>query len=686
VLSNPLRGVLLAGALTLLAATGGPIASAGATVTASRIAAPADPTYLLYDQTTQAPTSTLLTVSGTTTGEGKVDVRCYYGKEAGSYRPIAEGVEPIANAFSVEVKAESLYFGPCVLRAVPSGDKEAHAPGVASPFEGPRLIASHFRELAENNDHYTYGMEASTLSSYLGFESAGECGLDYSNLYAPTSLAESEGLFDCDAGLYEAGPENSETNRHRSEVQIDGANALTPAGAHYVESKLNVTIPGASQVTVTKTYEAGIVTIHEVDPIVKCAPEASVPATVKGCAEFVSTGVQLERVWQAGDGGQVVTMTDNWSSTDGSAHSLNALYDQETINAAKEGGAYEFPGASAFAATAGGQTVALPSGPGAIDYKDEAATPVGGDGEHLQGAIAYDRSPSSRLEFYRGTKATEDYNGFVMPYQGTIPGTGTYTLRMGFVQAYALPEAQSLAAALTSSFAPTLSVASPANGTTVSAPSVTVSGTASDTGVLSSVTVAGQAVSVGAGGAWSTSVALARGANTIMVVATDQAGIATTKSVSVTYAPPAARASQIGAARGSNGEVTLTLACTGAAGTSCEIESTLTTFERLRNGRPVAVLAGRHRRSRTRDQRIVVGASKLTIPAGQRVTIGIELNAHGKALLARFGHLPVHLSVVLISAGQRSTVIAQNVTVKKPHRTGPKHHGRHQHRHRRRRR
>ena len=28
-------------------------------------------------------------------------------------------------------------------------------------------------------------------------------------------------------------------------------------------------------------------------------------------------------------------MTDNWSSTDGNAHALNALYDQETANATK---------------------------------------------------------------------------------------------------------------------------------------------------------------------------------------------------------------------------------------------------------------------------------------------------------------------------------------------------------------
>ncbi len=71
----------------------------------------------------------------------------------------------------------------------------------------------------------------------------------------------------------------------------------------------------------------------------------------------------------------------------------------------------------------------------------------------------------------------------------------------------------------------------------------------------------------------------------------------------------------------------------------------------------------------------------MTIPAGQRVTIAIQLNAAGKSLLARFGALPVHLNVVLLSAGHRSTVIAQNLTVTPaPGTRHHRHHRRHHHR------
>ncbi len=153
--------------------------------------------------------------------------------------------------------------------------------------------------------------------------------------------------------------------------------------------------------------------------------------------------------------------------------------------------------------------------------------------------------------------------------------------------------------------------------------------------------------------------------------------------MSVTYKPipPVAHAAQVGSAKGTNGEVTFTLACTGAAGTSCDVEATLDTVERTRNGRVTAILARRHR-PQLRSQEVLVGSSEVTIPAGQRVTVAIQLNAAGTSLLARFGRLPVHLTVVLLTGGHRSTVIAQNLTVT-PH-GHHRHHRRRHHRHHRR--
>jgi hypothetical protein len=687
VLSNPLRTVMLAGVLALVAMSSS-VASASAIET-SQITSPTSPAYTFYDET--VPSSPpAFTVEGTTTISGKISLRCYYGTTSTSYNTIVNELTPVAGAFSVAVQTSSFDSGPCVLRAVPLGNNEAHPPAtaaeeVADPYKGPRVVGSRFELYKEEGIAYDYEIEPSTLGAYFEIESAGDCGLDYSALFAPETLAR-QSLFDCNAALYQSDdpPTGSST---RSELQIDGANAYGPATARYVNNDINrelelkseptELIPGSPQIMVTHTLEptTGVATVHEVDPIVKCAPETVFPPTAKSCTHFVSTGVQLERTWQTSNGDQVAWLTDTWHSTDGAAHSLNALYDQETVNAEKFGGAYEFPGTGSFSTIAKGQLVTVPAGAGKIYYKQDAETPNIGDGSHPQGAIVYDSAPNNGpISVYRGTAATEGYNGFEMPYQRTIPVGGSTTIRMAFVQAYKLSEVESLAEAVTASYAPALSITAPANGATVTSPSVTVTGTATDSGALSTLTVNGQTVGVGAGGAWSTSVTLAKGANTITAVATDQAGLSTSASVSVTYAPPqpVAQASQVGSAKGTNGEVTFTVACTGTAGTSCEVESTLTTVEKTRNGHPVAV-AAKHR-PKTRFKQITVGSSKLTIPAGQRVTIAIALNAAGRSLLKHFGKLPVHLSAVLLNGGHRTTIIAQNLTVKPHHKPRRKTH------------
>jgi Glucodextranase, domain B len=683
--TNSLRAALLAGVLALLALIGGPVASASAEVESSQITSPTDPTNLLYDQTVETSESVVMTVAGTTTGEGEVDIRCYYmgqEKSEGS-KLIAEKVKPLGHAFSVNVKAEKIYtFAPCVLRAVPAGDTNPQPPSLTSdPFKGPRIAASYFDVFTNelNTLGYDYELETNSLSGFLEIESVGDCGLDYSHLEAPATLEESASLFDCNAALYqEDDPPSGPATR--SELQIDGANAYSPATANYVNQRINselegkkeskVIIPGAPQVTVTKSFDlaTGTGTAHEVDPIVRCEPQSTVPPTATSCTSFAPTGVELERTWQTSDGNLVAAMTDNWRSTNGAAHALNALYDQETVDDSKAGGAYEFPGEGKFAPVTKGQLVTLPAGANAIYYKENATTPDSGDGAHPQGAIVYDTPPANGgpLGVYRSTAAGQGYNGFEMPYQGTIPASGSYTLRMTFVQAYALAEVQALTAAAISGYAPALTIATPASGSTVSSPSLTISGTATDTGVLSSLTVAGQAVSVGTGGAWSTSVTLSPGMQTITAVATDQAGLSTTRSISVTYtppAPPAAKAAQIGSASGSGEKVKFTVACSGPAGTSCELQSLLSTVEKTRGGKLIAVSA---KHAKTHTKQLTVGSAKSTIAAGHRATIVIALSNTGKRLLTKFKRLPVHLSVVLVSSGRRSTIIAQNLTLKPP--------------------
>ena len=84
-----------------------------------------------------------------------------------------------------------------------------------------------------------------------------------------------------------------------------------------------------------------------------------------------------------------------------------------------------------------------------------------------------------------------------------------------------------------------LKIISPANGTTVTTPSITVTGTASDPSGIESVTVNGALATneTPDWSTWSAEVTLAEGENTITVIATDGEGLNTTAAVTVRYEP-----------------------------------------------------------------------------------------------------------------------------------------------------
>jgi hypothetical protein len=640
-------------------------------VTETNITSPGNPTYTLDDTTgSSAP----FAITGTTNENANVDINCYHSS---GYSTVASDVTVTGDAFSTTGSPAQLDDGPCVLRAVPTGDTSSYPPGVSSTFTGPQLAGSYFELYVDSTSKETVGYEfdQTTLSAYDEIESAGDCGVDYSNLYTPGSLEASEGFFYCNGALFERNFEDT-----RSDIQIDGQNAYDSSAADEVYRELSMSNAPAP-ISVSKSFDpsSGEVTIHETDPIVKCASTKAnpntFPPTKESCESLVSTGVQLERTWQTSHAGQVIDMTDVWHSTDGGSHSLNALYFQEFVSNKVDGSSFEFPGHSEFGGVESNETVSLPSGSGAILYKEDKTTPANGDREHPQGAITYDSAPSEAVVFSEGTGTGNEATSFEMPYQRTIPAGGSYTLRMAYVQAYSLAEVNSLAEGAKSSYtAPSVSIASPANGATVSTPTVTVSGTAKDNGGIESFTVDGQNVSVGSNGEWSTVVALAVGANTITAKATNDAGQSTSTSISVTYTPTPppplpAKVRQLGTVSGANGKATLAFVCEGAAGESCRVQIALTTVEKLRGHRIVAVSA----KAKTHTKTIKVAAITLTIRAGQRVTISISPDATGRKLLSKFGKLPVNLTAILVNGATKTTIVAQNLTIK-PKPKKKKHH------------
>ncbi len=666
-LSGRVRGAVSMG-VAALALTAGPVASAVAATPTSQITAPAGTTYPLNDGEALEG-GAAITVEGTTTGATtKVDIRCY-GTEgvASEFEPLAEEVAVTSHKFSVAVPRSKLTFsepGLCRLRAVPSGE-EPEGPELEELFKGPIVAPAAFKLSAS----FGYEAASNALAGRFLFQSAEACALE-STLYKPTSLlaSEEQDLFVC--GGTSTG------------VRVDEAYGYGPVAAVSVETAVKAKKAlGAPKLTVSKSVDegTGAMTINEEDPIVKCEPEALPTPTEKSCESFAPTGVTLKRTWQTSDSNHVVSMTDKWESTDGKAHTVRFRYDNEMF-AGKEGAVYEFPGSSTFGATRDGQSVPLPSGAGTILYKASPNAPEIGGETFAQGAIVYDSPPSEALAVVFGSEKAES-NEFQLPYRRTIPAGGSYTLRTTFVQDFALPEVARLANEAQAGYYPTVSITSPATGTSITSasPTVNVSGTASDGVALSSLSLNGQAVSVGAGGAWSTSVALSPGANTLTATATNQSGNSKSAAVTINYSvppaavppaavppaavppastPPSAHASLLGTPSGAKGKVTLTLACQGSAGTSCKVQATLSTTEKMLGGKVIGVSA------RTTSKRVTTGIAKVTVAAGYKSTMVIALNATGRMLLAKFGKLPVRLIASLLGSSGSATIVTQNLTVK----------------------
>jgi hypothetical protein len=507
-------------------------ATAQADITGSSVTTPTDPSFFIFDG--DAATNTFA-VSGTTTGgtpaTDQVDLECYY---ANTSLTVKSGVSLNPDGTFSVPDAPLAPFGDraCRLRAIPA----TTAPADLTPFAGPRLGVGERRtntlppgtNAGVAYDYYIFGQQ---LGAAFDYDSLAGCGVDDGYLFDNTFKLTTT-TFYCNAyfGPREASPPT------RSELRIDGANAYPPAAAKSINSHA-AGFPAVAH-SYTLDPHTGDLVIHESEPLVKCS-DPTYPPTVASCATLVPTGVSDNRTIVQDHDGHLTTLTDVFTSTDHAAHALDLLWenDQRFHGA---GGldsthvAFRFPGQSTFSTHVAGDLVSLPAAaPGTVLIHVDGAPD--GDPTTGQGAIVYDRPASSARFTY--SAATSDQ--FTLHQTGTVPAGGTTTYRFAYAQAYTAAEvaalAQGAAQSLPPEVPPTVHIAGP--GAVVHTPSVTVSGTATDDGGITSLTVGGHAVAVGAGGAWSTTVALNSGANSIAAVATDDRGNTGQAQVTVTYQP-----------------------------------------------------------------------------------------------------------------------------------------------------
>ena len=482
-----LLAATLAAALSLLLSAG----ASAAGITASEITSPTDPAQLFEDQTAGSGETT---VTGHVSGEGEVDLLCYYGSgETEEAEEVESGIETEGGKFSVPVALSAFPENPCVLRAVPSGTEPVAPPGGSSPFTGPRVAAStwHIAKDLTTKVPDDFASLNVNLAALLETTSAGDCGLGGTAVFGAPDLSPPARLFECAGALFERLPPADA----RSEIQVGGRNAYGTFAGSKVFDAVKPKAGSPPEITATSSFDpaTALTTIKENEPLVTCSgSKTAFPETSESCETMGTAGVSLEREWRPAAGGELMYMQDTWRSTDGLPHALSADYSQAFD--AEGGGLLEVPGRPGFQPAKEGEALSLASGGGVITYREDPTTPEGGDLLHPFGALVYDLSPSEPALVVEGKLFGTQ---FYMPYNLTIPAAGSRTVRMAYAQSLTLAGARALAAEAFASFHPSVSITSPASGASVSSPAVLVSGRAGDALGLASVSVNGVSATLG---------------------------------------------------------------------------------------------------------------------------------------------------------------------------------------------
>jgi hypothetical protein len=416
--------------------------SAQAAITGSQITKPTNPRYLLYNRDNPNTFAVKGKTSGGNPAHNKVDLDCFHGAD---HEVVATKV-PLAGDGSFSVPAADLgaiEYKLCRFRAVPAGT----VPSNLKPFKGPLLgVSSQNANRVSGgpndgrlNSFYIWALQREALFDY---DSVTDCGIDDGYLN-DTDLEFSTVTYYCNAWLryYEGSALDSST---RSELEIDGHDAYGPDGAKDINKDGS---PGFPKLTYSLSIDplTGQTTIHETDKFVKC-PDATFPPTPTTCPGYKPTGVTDVRTIVQNHGGHLATITDQFKSTDGKAHHLDLLwqnnqhfYEYTTSPFDATTVAYRFPGENQYSTHAIGDVVNLPNThPASILIRQAGVA----DGNKLsgRGAIVYDR-PSDSATF--NLLSTSSSN-FYLHQQVNVPMNGSTTVQFAYAQAYKQADVDSL--------------------------------------------------------------------------------------------------------------------------------------------------------------------------------------------------------------------------------------------------
>jgi hypothetical protein len=438
---------------------------------------------------------------------------------------------------------------------VPAGDDAPSATDVQA-FSGPVISVSQQFTHSSNGNTFGYNIIAGTPSWSFQLNSLGAapragsdvgCPIVASFATNPTDLG-SFTLFDGDACLpVDSGIAPAQGTR--SALQIDGLNAYPPGSITALSGAAGFQ-PLVYNATWSPSHET--VAVTETDLPVICNPPGGYPPTPTSCPSLANSGIAVQQTTAVLPGGQVVRVAQRYVDLDRKPHTLDVLVSQ-SIGAFTRGQipGFEFPGQSVFATHAAPDAFStFPGGPGTIYVVANAATPPATS--NPTGAITYGQPPL-QADFI--TAAGAQRATFVMHYVIHLAAGGTATFDWSYSQA---SDAAGLAPLVHVErdrfFTPTLRLRSPRNGSVARNSPIVVTGVATETVGITSVSVNGRGAILGAAGRFRATISLHTGRNTIRAIATNVAGNRSTALVTVLYKPapcrvPNLRGRTVGAAR-----------------------------------------------------------------------------------------------------------------------------------------
>jgi Glucodextranase, domain B/PASTA domain len=523
------RSLITLGAVAVAASLCASASARAAGFTSSAITVPASGSELFYNGDTGSGS---VTVQGTVSPAGTAttgDLLCYGPAQVTPW-VLDHGIAVSSSgAFEADASLSVVHGQACTLRLVPAGTTPSAS--AAAAFTGPEISVSDQYTYATNGNVYGYDLLAGILQWSFEFGALGECAIRSSYSTDPSTL-ESYSLFDGNACLLQASGIAPDEGT-RSGLQIDGLNAYPPAAISSLTGQA-----GFAPLDYDATWDAthDTVTITETDAPIVCSPPGGYPPSAANCPSLSPSGIEVHQTTTLMPGSQVARVTQQFTDVDGKVHDLDLLFSQ-SIAAPVDGATpgYEFPGQSVFASHAAPDSYSLfPPGPGSIFVIASSADAPGT--ANPIGAITYGQPPLS-ADFVNSTGSR--IGTLLMHYSATLPAGGSLTYTWSFSQAADTASLTPLAQVeLDRYHTPTLRLARPRSGSTQSSSRIVVSGTATDTVGISSVTVDRRAATVTAGGHFATTVDLHRGRNTIRVVATNVAGNEKTVTATVVYKPP----------------------------------------------------------------------------------------------------------------------------------------------------